>query len=143
MKKSLSLIVIIILAYLVEQKTGLSLLKDSTSTQNANSSILSAYNNRQSDVQVQQKGVVAKVLADDLDGSRHQKFIIRFNNLSVLIAHNIDLAPRINSLRSGDTVEFYGEYEWNEKGGIVHWTHHDPAGRHISGWLKHKGKTYQ
>lgn len=143
MKKSLSLIVIIILAYLVEQKTGLSLIKGSTSTQSANSSILSAYNNRQSDIQVQQKGVVAKILADDLDGSRHQKFIIRFNNLSVLIAHNIDLAPRINGLRSGDTVEFYGEYEWNEKGGIVHWTHHDPAGRHISGWLKHKGKTYQ
>ena len=40
-------------------------------------------------------------------------------------------------------IEFYGEYEWNEKGGVVHWTHRDPRGNHESGWLKHKGSTYQ
>jgi Protein of unknown function (DUF3465) len=61
----------------------------------------------------------------------------------VLVAHNIDLAPKINRLRTRDTVEFYGEYEWNSKGGVIHWTHHDPGGQHIDGWLKHDSKTYQ
>jgi hypothetical protein len=97
-----------------------------------------------SNVQVEGGGVVTRVLADDLDGSRHQRFIVRLaSGQTVLIAHNIDLAPRVAGLREGDTVSFYGEYEWNEKGGTVHWTHHDPKGLHVTGWLEHKGRTYQ
>lgn len=159
MKRTLYLIVLVVLAYIVEQKTGISLFdasKNQTKTastpsesqptsqsQNNKTTIQSAYRNRQSDVQIMQKGVVAKVLADDLVGSKHQKFILRFDRLSILVAHNIDLAPKIFNIKKGDTVEFYGEYEWNEKGGVVHWTHKDPRKRHIDGWLKHNGKTYQ
>ncbi|WP_371185563.1 DUF3465 domain-containing protein [Thalassotalea maritima] len=103
-----------------------------------------AFETQQSDIQVQGSGIVIKVLADDNDGSRHQRFILRLpSGQTVLVAHNIDLAPRIDTLAKGDTVEFFGEYEWNNKGGVIHWTHHDPKGRHIGGWLKHNGKTYQ
>jgi hypothetical protein len=103
-----------------------------------------AYENRQSDVQVEGAGRVVKVLPDDNEGSRHQKFILELaSGQTILIAHNIDLAPRIRDLREGDSVSFYGEYEWNERGGVVHWTHHDPQGRHVDGWLKHDGKTFQ
>jgi len=70
--------------------------------------IQAAYENRQSDVQVEGAGRVVKVLPDDNEGSRHQKFIL-------------ELAS----------------------GGVVHWTHHDPQGRHVDGWLKHDGKTFQ
>lgn len=110
----------------------------------ADSALQNAYNNRQSNLQVAGKGTVIKVLADDLQGSRHQRFIVRLDSgQTLLIAHNIDLAPRVSGLRPGDSVEFYGEYEWNSKGGVIHWTHHDPDGGHPAGWLKHNGKTYQ
>ncbi len=102
-----------------------------------------AFANRHSDLQIQGVGVVKKVLRDDLKGSKHQKFILQVGRQTVLVAHNIDLAPRISGLRAGDRVEFYGEYEWNERGGVIHWTHRDPQGRHASGWLKHSGKTFQ
>ena len=106
--------------------------------------IAAAYRAQRSDVQVRGKGIVKKVLSDDLKGSRHQRFLLRLdNNQTLLVAHNIDLAPRIEGLRAGDEVAFYGEYEWNNQGGVLHWTHHDPGGRHADGWLKHRGRTYQ
>ena len=112
--------------------------------QNASQSVSHAYQNKLSDVQVRGTGRVSRVLPDDNKGSRHQKIILRLpSGKTILIAHNIDLAPRIPNIRRGDTVEFYGEYEWSDKGGVVHWTHHDPKGRHIGGWLKHNGETYQ
>ncbi|HFG1582155.1 TPA: DUF3465 domain-containing protein, partial [Vibrio cholerae] len=104
----------------------------------ANDAVLQqAYQSQQSDLQVQGFGQVAKVLPDDNDGSRHQKFILKLNSgQTLLVAHNIDLAPRIPNLKVGDSVEFYGEYEWNKKGGVLHWTHKDPQNRHAHGWLK-------
>ncbi len=103
-----------------------------------------AFAARKSNVAVEGAGTVIRLLEDDLDGSRHQRFIVRLaSGQTLLVTHNIDLAPRVEGLMEGDTVRFKGEYVWNEKGGIIHWTHHDPAGRHAAGWLKHKGKTYQ
>ncbi|HGE6026677.1 TPA: DUF3465 domain-containing protein, partial [Vibrio cholerae] len=104
----------------------------------ANDAVLQqAYKSQQSDIQVQGFGQVVKVLPDDNDGSKHQKFILKLNSgQTLLVAHNIDLAPRIPNLKVGDSVEFYGEYEWNKKGGVLHWTHKDPQNRHAHGWLK-------
>lgn len=110
----------------------------------ANSQIDGAYQNKQSNVQVQGSGKVIKVLSDDNSGSRHQRFILKLpSNLTVLVAHNIDLANKIIDLKAGDNVEFYGEYEWNNKGGVIHWTHKDPRGKHKDGWLKHNGIVYK
>ena len=106
--------------------------------------IMQAYQQQRSNVQVQAQGIVKAILPDDNEGSRHQKMILKLENgLTVLIAHNIDLAPRIEGLKKGDTVEFFGEYEYSQKGGVIHWTHHDPRGKHIDGWLKYQGKMYQ
>ncbi|MCD2453057.1 DUF3465 domain-containing protein [Methylicorpusculum oleiharenae] len=114
------------------------------SSNDGNIQLENAFLNRQSDIQVQGEGRVTRLLPDDLNGSRHQRFILQINDKqTLLIAHNIDLAPKIHDLNEGDTVAFYGEYEWNSKGGVLHWTHHDPRGGHIAGWLKHQGQTYQ
>ncbi len=103
-----------------------------------------AFMQHQEGVQVRDHGEVLKILNDDNKGSRHQRFIIRTDTgVSLLIAHNIDIAPRINSLSVGDALSFYGEYEWNEKGGVLHWTHRDPRGHHVPGWIKHEGVIYQ
>jgi len=103
-----------------------------------------AYSQQQSDVQLQLDGTVKTLLPDDNKGLRHQRFIIEVaNGKTVLVAHNIDLAARIDSLRVGDFVSIYGEYEWNAKGGVIHWTHHDPKTRHIGGWIRHNGSQYQ
>jgi hypothetical protein len=113
-------------------------------SQSSDKVIESAFNNRSNNLQVEGQGVVTRILPDDLVGSRHQRFIVRLSSGQTLrIAHNIDLAPRVNSLKEGDKVFFYGVYEWNEKGGTIHWTHHDPAGRHIAGWIRHNGIKYQ
>ena len=146
MKKVLILIVAGVLVYglgLV-QEGGISIPDLDSQNQGSGNAVEIAYNNQQSDVQVQGQGIVSRILPDDNDGSRHQRFILKLDTgQSLLIAHNIDLAPRLNELKNGDAVEFFGEYECNSKGGVVHWTHNDPNHRHIDGWLKHRGKTYQ
>ena len=115
-----------------------------SSSSSADQVLAEAFDNRRSNIQVQGSGRVSKVLADDNKGSRHQRFILQLaSGQSLLVAHNIDLAQRVASIEVGDLVQFSGEYEWNERGGVIHWTHHDPDGRHVAGWLKHAGRTYQ
>ncbi len=142
----------VVLAYLYDQglipgreiDTGVIQGNGQTSGTDDLPAIAEAYRTRRSDVQVRGEGIVTKLLRDDLDGSRHQRFLLRLdNNQTLLVAHNIDLAPRIDNLRKGDKVGFYGEYEWNNQGGVLHWTHRDPGGRHVDGWLKHQGRTYR
>ena len=106
--------------------------------------LANAFANQLSNFQVEGQGTVISLLSDDNDGSRHQRFIIRLDSgQTLLIAHNIDIAPRIETLNVGDNLQFNGEYEWNAQGGIMHWTHHDPDGQHANGWIKHAGITYQ
>jgi hypothetical protein len=96
------------------------------------------------EVTVDAAGVVSRVLPDDREGERHQRFIVRLpSGTTVLIAHNIDIAPRIEGLRAGAPIAFEGEYVWNSQGGVVHWTHHDPSGRHRSGFVKYDGRLYR
>jgi len=93
---------------------------------------------------VEGSGTVTRILTDDNEGSRHQRFIVKLaTGQTLLLAHKIDLASRVENLAVGDTVDFKGEYEWNDRGGVMHWTHRDPAGRHEAGWIKHNGKIYQ
>jgi hypothetical protein len=103
-----------------------------------------AFENEISNLQVEGRGVVKAILRDDTKGSKHQRIIVALHTgQSVLVAHNIDLAPRVENLNKGDAIAFFGEYEWNPRGGVIHWTHHDPRNKHVAGWLKHNGRLYR
>jgi hypothetical protein len=143
--KKVLIIAALVLALYALYERDPSFIKSFTEESTASDQLLTrAYENRQSNIHVGGSGVVVKILPDDLHGSRHQRFILRLSSgQTILISHNIDLAHRVDALREGDTVEFSGEYEWNPEGGVVHWTHRDPDGRHKAGWLKHKGSIYQ
>ncbi|MDA7804384.1 DUF3465 domain-containing protein [Crocinitomix sp.] len=95
-------------------------------------------------VQVLVEAKILKELSDDNDGSRHQRFIVELNSgQSLLVAHNIDLAPRVNNLSTGESIIIYGQYEWNSSGGVIHWTHYDPKGFHENGWIEYQGETFR
>lgn len=153
MKKFIIIILICIGAYAVVSPShdsfSISSIKAfipfaNTKFSTSDKALKNVFENKISGVQIGGSGKVIKILPDDNKGSRHQRFILKLNSKqTLLIAHNIDLAPKIQFLKVDDHVNFYGQYEWTSKGGVIHWTHHDPNGQHEGGWLNHGGKMYQ
>lgn len=148
-RKSLPLVIVLALGTWLWNEYGAGLLNPVSGGASASAAVSSdrqleqAFRDRVSDLQIAGAGTVVHVLPDDNKGSRHQRFLLETDSgLTLLVAHNIDLAPRIPDLGKGDRVRFYGEYEWNDKGGVIHWTHHDPRGKHADGWLEHSGKRH-
>jgi hypothetical protein len=118
---------------------------DDTSTDQATSdgSVEQAFAGQRSGVWVDAGGRVARLLSDDNEGSRHQRFILALNSgHTVLVSHNIDLAERV-PVRKGESLKLHGRYEWNERGGVIHWTHHDPEGFMRGGWIRYQGAVYR
>ena len=99
------------------------------------------FKSRKSGQDVTISAEVIKTLLDDNDGSRHQRFIVKSGIHSVLIAHNIDIASRV-PVGTGDFLEIKGVYEWNEKGGVIHWTHRDLNQKRPGGWIIYNNKKY-
>ena len=143
MKKIFPLVVFLLALYVGWGQLDLS--NDSAGLTDQSDAVLaSAFKEHKNGIQVEGRGVVIKILPDDNYGSRHQRFILKLNSgQTLVVAHNIDLAPKLSVLKERDVVTFNGEYEWNSKGGVLHWTHRDPRGRHVAGWLKHNGLMYQ
>jgi hypothetical protein len=114
------------------------------STTGSDDAIANAFANHESNIQISGTGEVVRLLKDDNKGIRHQRFIIKLSSgQTLLVAHNIDIAGRIEGLSTGDRVSFSGVYEWNDKGGVIHWTHSDPSGRHTAGWIEYNDRRYQ
>jgi hypothetical protein len=115
-----------------------------TATTSNTLSVSDVYNAKRSNVFIEGSGQVVKLLADDNKGSHHQKFLVKVaTGQTLLFAHNIDLAPRIESLQIGDAIAFRGEYVYNPKGGVMHWTHRDPKNQISGGWIVHNNQQYQ
>ncbi|HET7395905.1 MAG TPA: DUF3465 domain-containing protein [Gammaproteobacteria bacterium] len=160
MKKLLTLVLVVLVAAIViHDRRGAAIFSDSGITisheairfrdqarpdADRDDGLAEAFEKHISNIHVRGSGTVIRILPDDDIGIRHQRFIVRLDSgQTLLIAHDIDIAPRVTPLHAGDAISFSGEYEWNSQGGVVHWTHQDPGGRHASGWLEHDGKIFQ
>jgi hypothetical protein len=108
------------------------------------STVAAAYRDHLDHVWVEDFGSVERLLRDDTKRPRHQRFVVRVTGGgTILIAHNIDLAPRV-PCKKGDAVRFRGEYIWSEQGGTVHWTHRDPqGGKESGGWIRWRDFIYR
>ena len=141
-KQALLLIAVVVIVGLVRDYLGRTDRIDAPQP-TTGTSIEEAAARQQSEVMLTAEGVVQRTLTDDNEGSRHQRFILALpSGHTVLVAHNIDLAAHV-PLDSGDRVRIHGQYEWNERGGVLHWTHHDPDNRHEGGWIEHRGQRYE
>ncbi len=107
-----------------------------------------AWRSGTSHVEVTVGGVVARVLGTRV-GRRgaHEGFLLHLSGadgrgLTVRVEDNVDLTGPI-PLREGESVEVRGEYIFDARGGIVHYTHRDPRGHHLSGYVLADGKFYQ
>jgi ligand-binding sensor domain-containing protein len=104
--------------------------------QTATSTVEQAFAAQRSGLWLETGGRIVRVLKDDHEGARHQKFILELDGgHTVMVAHNIDLAERV-PVRKGTRMVLRGRYEWNERGGVIHWTHHDPDGQQQGGWIE-------
>lgn len=129
-----------------QSSVGESNVATNSSHSDESARLVEAHAKRQSKVWMTVKVKVVKRLRDDNQGHRHQRFLAKPTQGPTLkIAHNIDLAPYV-PLKEGDTVWIRGRYEWNAKGGVLHWTHHDPKKPNRQdpkeGWIELNGKRY-
>ncbi len=109
-----------------------------------NAAVQRAFQGHTDQVQVTMIGTIDRVLSDqDGPSGPHERFIVRLTDvaMTVLIEHNLSLAPRV-PVATGGAVVVHGEYIWNAQGGLVHFTHHDPDRSHEGGYILYGGKRY-
>jgi hypothetical protein len=75
--------------------------------------------------------------------AEHEAFNVRSDDgRNLEVVDNVKLAPRV-PVAVGDHIAIQGELIPDAKPGpLVHWTHHDPAGRHPDGYIDLDGKRY-
>ncbi len=110
-----------------------------------NDGVAAAFRDHRSGIQVTAAGTVARVLADQPGPSgAHQRIILRLaqGDQTLLVENNLAIGKRVPA-NPGDAITVHGEYVWNREGGIVHFTHHDPARTHEGGWIERDGVRYE
>lgn len=107
--------------------------------------LCAAYSGTRSHVEVVGDGTVMRLLGVQAGRvSPHEGFLLRLASgcsLVVRIEANTDFTGPI-PLAPGERVLVKGEYEYYPLGGVIHWTHRDPRGRHEGGYIEADGKLY-
>ena len=111
-----------------------------------NAGALDAISQGRTGSEVTIEGAVIRVLATSsgLQGS-HERFVVAVESgnaeQDVLVADNVTIG-RAAPVRRGDRVIVRGELAIDPTGPVIHWTHHDPRGRHESGFVRLNGELY-
>jgi hypothetical protein len=107
--------------------------------------LCAAFSSGSSRVEVTADGTVTRVLGVQQGRvSPHEGFLFEVGSgcqLVVRVEANTDFTGPI-PLARGEHVIVKGEYEYYPLGGVIHWTHRDPRGRHEGGYIETGGKTY-
>jgi hypothetical protein len=113
----------------------------------SNAAVYEAWQSGRSHVEVTASGSVARVLGERSGPSgMHEGFLLHLrgsegHGLTVRIEDNVDLTGPI-PLRAGDDVTVRGEYIYDSRGGLIHYTHRDPRGHHPGGFVRVNGRLY-
>ena len=108
--------------------------------------VCDAYSGQRSHVEVVADGTITRLFGVAQGRvSPHEGFLLRLASgcsLVVRVEANTDFTGPI-PLREGQSVAVKGEYEYYPGGGVVHWTHRDPRGRHEGGYISSGGQVYE
>ena len=112
-----------------------------------NAAVYAAWAQQRSGVEVTASGSVAKVLGTRRGPSGyHTGFLLHLRGaegrgLTVRVEDNVDLTGPL-PIRAGDDAEVRGEYIYDPRGGLIHYTHRDPRGRHAGGYVRLNNRMY-
>jgi len=113
-----------------------------------NGAVYAAWSEHRSHIEVTATGSVAHILGTRSGPSgEHEGFLLHLRGaagrgLTVRVEDNVDLTGPI-PLHEGSDVEVRGEYIYDPRGGLIHYTHRDPRLRHSAGYVRVEGKIYQ
>jgi Protein of unknown function (DUF3465) len=117
------------------------------SSSEPNADVYDAWREQRSYVEVTAQGSAARIFGIRKGPSgAHEGFLLHLrgaagHGLTVKVEDNIDITGPV-PLQAGDDVELRGEYIYDPRGGIIHYTHHDPRGAHPPGYIRVRGRTY-
>ena len=115
---------------------------------NDNGAVYAAWAGHQSHLELVAEGTVARNLGTRRGPSGlHEGFLVHLrggagHGLTIRVEDNADITGPI-PIGEGADVRIRGEYIYDPRGGLIHWTHHDPRLRHEPGFVEINGRKYQ
>lgn len=105
--------------------------------------IARAFQHRQSDLQVRSSGQVVAVYQMIMKDRVIKSSSSSYQMAKLYWLHIISIWHRVFRIFKNRIRSSFMENMNTVTTGVIHWTHHDPARKHVAGWLKHQGRTYQ
>jgi len=118
------------------------ILKSIGFVRNDTERITSAWHKKSSNLLVEVDARVVLLLPNRDDIKKLQRFLVELENGHRLeVAHDLELSENV-PVGVSSLIRLKGEFDYNENGGLIHWTHADPAGNRDGGWIEHNDMRY-